>query len=663
MNLRKFNMRDFKMHSRKALSELVALVLIIIIVTVTIGVAMLWIVPTLNIMYDQARIKSARNFFNSLEYDAHTVILSGYGSSTVTSSYFDKGIIYLSLDRITTYVALEIGTESSFEWWDPSWHFRILVKVTAGTYDLENEPISVCINFTKLLTESAVHGVFDENSVRVVEYESDGSIVGEVVSQFDKTHTFDPESNAVGVVSWLVNIPASSFRYYGIYFDLTENGYKSPPAYSSPDPEFSLSYTPIEVSFSNYYLQGSFVSSGGILATLIWKNTGLLMTSVTSRGFFEDRIRDPVGNDLTGGNLLSKSYDIEVLYDGPIRKVFKLKATYDNWIIEKTILIHAYSKRIYSRYNLTWIGDSDIQAHPDITSTPGNWPSRIYWDSNDRSLSSIYCNYIHVEDEPIVIEYRKGGSREGFAIVWQPFPTLVPEVFHVSNGVYDSLEWGNNDGESTNNVLFSKGFSLLWNFTYVIDEDSPGNQLTEARKILDPAQITMYNLETIENGIVSVFTPLFSLGLDIICFKMTVSFKANYSSLTSGCERLLCGGSEAVALNETQFEYMFMIQLVPRIVFSFLKSGSTLQVNVRTINMQPMYRSLGGGPGYIIVQLKNLGSSIKIGSESFTQVYFVRLRCLYNSVVDVEEYDDVTGVNTVNWLASVVKMGVDIKIS
>lgn len=50
-------------------------------------------------------------------------------------------------------------------------------------------------------------------------------------------------------------------------------------------------------------------------------------------------------------------------------------------------------------------------------------------------------------------------------------------------------------------------------------------------------------------------------------------------------------------------------------------------------------------------------------SESFTHVYFVRLRCLYNSVVDIEEYDDVTGVNSVNWLTSVVNMGVDIKIS
>ncbi len=663
MNLRKFDKCDLKMHLRKALSELVALVLIIIIVTVTIGVAMFWIVPTLNVMYDQARIKNVRNFFTSLKYDLHSVILLGYGSSTMTAAYFDKGKVLLSLDGITAHLAIEIGTESSFEWWDTSWHFRIIVKMSANSFDLVNEPVSMYINFTQILRSSAINGTFDENSVRVVEYETDGSIVGEVVSQFDKDPDFNAENNAVGVLSWLVNISADSYRYYGIYFDITENGYKDPPMYSSPDPEFSISYSPIEVAFSTSYIEGSFISSGGILVTLRWKSTDLLLTGVSGRGFFEDRIRDPLGNDLTGGGLLSNLYSIEMLYDGPIRKVFKLRTTYGSWIIEKVVSIYAYGKRIYSTYNLTWIGESNIQAHPDITSTPGSWPNRIYWDSNDEPLSSIYCNYIYVEDEPIIVEYRSGGSREGFAILWQPFPDDLPNVFHVADGTYNTLEWGNNDGESTSNVLFSEGTSLLWNFTYIIDENSPDNQLTEARKILNPVSVAIYNLEMIQDGTISVFMPLLSLNMDTLLFEMTVSFSSNYSMITSGCKKLLCEKSDIVAINETHLAYLFMLQLTPRVVFSFSKSNSMLQVNIRAVDLHPISRTLGGGPGYISIQLKNLGANVKIGSQSFTQIFFVKLRCLYNSMVDIIEYTNVAGIDTVGWYASIVEVGVDIRIS
>ncbi len=651
------------MHLRKALSELVALVLIIIIVTVTIGVAMFWIVPTLNVMYDQARIKNVRNFFTSLKYDLHSVILLGYGSSTVTMAYFDKGRVLLSLDEITVHLAMEIGTESSFEWWDTSWHFRIMVKISANSFDLVNEPVSMHINFTQVLRSSAINGTFDENSVRVIEYETDGSIVGEIESQFDKDPDFNSESNAAGILSWLVNIPASSYKYYGIYFDITENGYKDPPIYSSPDPKFSISCSPIEVVFSTSYIDGRFVSSGGILATLRWKNTGLLLTGVSGRGFFEDRIRDPLGNDLTGGALLSNSYSIEMLYDGPIRKVFKLRTTYGNWIIEKVISIYAYGKRIYSTYNLTWIGESNIQAHPDITSTPGSWPNRIYWDSNDEPLSSVYCNHVYVEDEPIIIEYRSGGSHEGFAILWQPFPGDLPSIFHVTDGAYNTLEWGNNDGESTNNVLFSRDTSLLWNFTYVVDENSPNNQLIEARKILNPVNMVIYNLEMIQEGTVSVFIPLLSLNMDTLLFEMTVSFSSNYSMITSGCKRLLCGESDIVAINETHLAYLFMLQLTPRVVFSFSKSDSMLHVNIRALDFRPISRTLGGGPGYVSIQLKNLGANVKIGSQFFTQIFFVKLRCLCGSMVDIAEYTNVIGISAVSWYASVVEIGVDVKIS
>ncbi|NIQ17858.1 MAG: hypothetical protein GTN43_03550, partial [Candidatus Aenigmarchaeota archaeon] len=48
---------------------------------------------------------------------------------------------------------------------------------------------------------------------------------------FDKDDGYNPTTNAVGVLSFLLNgtTPKNTVRYYYVYFDITENGNKEKP--------------------------------------------------------------------------------------------------------------------------------------------------------------------------------------------------------------------------------------------------------------------------------------------------------------------------------------------------------------------------------------------------------------------------------------------------
>ena len=76
-------------------------------------------------------------------------------------------------------------SEMEPEWWDDGvseWDYRIPVKVSANAYDRTDYPIKYYVNFTGKFPD-----VFDENSTRVIEYYPNGTIKGEVPSQFNRT--------------------------------------------------------------------------------------------------------------------------------------------------------------------------------------------------------------------------------------------------------------------------------------------------------------------------------------------------------------------------------------------------------------------------------------------------------------------------------------------
>ncbi|MBM4079572.1 MAG: hypothetical protein FJ278_07725, partial [Planctomycetes bacterium] len=125
------------------------------------------------------------------------------------------------------------GFAQSCKWWNADWRCRALVKVDAGTLERVDYPVELALNFTKLLKDANVEGAFDPQSVRVVEYAADGALVGELPSQFDPSAKFDAKQNAAGNVVWLAKgkTAAKSARFFGVYFDVAENGPKPVPSY------------------------------------------------------------------------------------------------------------------------------------------------------------------------------------------------------------------------------------------------------------------------------------------------------------------------------------------------------------------------------------------------------------------------------------------------
>jgi len=127
----------------------------------------------------------------------------------------------------------------SFEWWNSGWYYRIPIEINSSIYERNNTPMEIEINFTEELKNLGLQIGFDNNSIRVLEYNSSGSVLYEVPSQFDEEIDYSQTSNAVGIVTWIINgsTPVNQKRYYFIYFDSLNN------SKNIPDYQTNLSYS------------------------------------------------------------------------------------------------------------------------------------------------------------------------------------------------------------------------------------------------------------------------------------------------------------------------------------------------------------------------------------------------------------------------------------
>ncbi|MCK4808228.1 MAG: hypothetical protein KAS90_01265 [Candidatus Aenigmarchaeota archaeon] len=125
-------------------------------------------------------------------------------------------------------------------WFDTSWHFRTNFTINNSNYDRDFWPVELDMNFTDLISLENKSGTFDSASVRVYEHNSTGYVLFEHPFQFDNASGFDASANAAGILTFLLNgtTTANQVRYIYVYFDIVENGAKTPVAYSS-----NLNYT------------------------------------------------------------------------------------------------------------------------------------------------------------------------------------------------------------------------------------------------------------------------------------------------------------------------------------------------------------------------------------------------------------------------------------
>ncbi len=122
------------------------------------------------------------------------------------------------------------------EWWNSAWRCRALVKLQNGNAAKSNYPVEVQFNFADLLGQARTEDLFDEKSVRVVEYDGAGKVKGEVACQLDKAENFDKARRPTGRVVWIADgeLPPRMERWFYVYFDVEGGMPKPTPEVKDP---------------------------------------------------------------------------------------------------------------------------------------------------------------------------------------------------------------------------------------------------------------------------------------------------------------------------------------------------------------------------------------------------------------------------------------------
>jgi len=382
-------------------------------------------------------------------------------------------------------------------WWDYDWSYRANINVTAnGTFshfpiNFTNRLIDLNINFTKLLHDSSEFGTFDINSIRVIEYNSAGDIIGEIPSQFDEGTGYDANSNAIGELSWVLDgtTNATDTRDYFIYFDVTQNGAKSTPDYSNlglnltpnnydPSTDYTVENNKIKLSM-NIYVEPHLGYCDHIYE-VINKHSGSEQQCTGPRWGW-------MLYDWNYGGYADSSYDgltsISVVSDGVIKKTIKMTQSHSNFN--------------YTRYYTINYLDDTVQITHMVTaintiSSDGNWYFASWWNpgygtSNSALPDSAYGmgGYTFTSDpiDGLSNRYTDHDTYDG-----------MPSGYQTLTGSMKSASWfvdWNREGEDgytgpgSTDERYNEGIGTVWdnydgNFTQL---SRYGSYLIEGRRI------------------------------------------------------------------------------------------------------------------------------------------------------------------------------------
>ncbi len=133
--------------------------------------------------------------------DAHT---AGRPSAADSHSYRAAIPLIVLLVLLVVMVPAGAALQDDFEWFNTTWQHRVGIDIEANE-EMEDWPIEHELNVTELFEEAGTDGTFDEDSIRVYEYDEDGNVLYEQPSQFDTVDGFDADTNAVGELVWMLN--------------------------------------------------------------------------------------------------------------------------------------------------------------------------------------------------------------------------------------------------------------------------------------------------------------------------------------------------------------------------------------------------------------------------------------------------------------------------
>ena len=137
---------------------------------------------------------------------------SQFGSQKITVD-----VVHLDKTHDFDEISVVVGI-GQLKWWDKNWHYRQFLAVTG------NGNVSESFNFTEFLIDLDIFSqTFENNTIRIIEYDSEGNITGENnYYKFNESIGFEPVNNAIGTLIWNVT-GSSEEKYYCIYFDVENN--------------------------------------------------------------------------------------------------------------------------------------------------------------------------------------------------------------------------------------------------------------------------------------------------------------------------------------------------------------------------------------------------------------------------------------------------------
>ena len=286
-----------------------------------------------------------------------------------------------------TYFANQfVDLTSPFSWWNISWNYRVPINLDATSTIRPYVLVKERINFTNELNFLSDVGIFDNNSLRLVEYDAEGNAVVYNASRSGddryiiplkmKTFSdFSTTTNAYGTVEFKIasQTAANTERFFMLYFDIEENGIKSSAYKAYEDPTEFIAYA----------------RDNGIVIVAEYTGTGATgFGTPTTLGDFSNQ------NDLTRGIGVAdfdNDGDFDIIHGG------NSGGTYiDLKIFEQTSPMNFVSAGIVSGssfYGNSFamdmaIGDFNGDGNHDVVISGNTYDTYIYYGNGDLTFGN-----------------------------------------------------------------------------------------------------------------------------------------------------------------------------------------------------------------------------------------------------------------------------------
>ncbi|MFH1364938.1 MAG: hypothetical protein ABIH52_04795, partial [Candidatus Aenigmatarchaeota archaeon] len=378
------------------------------------------------------------------------------------------------------------------EWYNASWNYRVQIEINTSQYSRTNWPVEHVVNFTSLLQQVNDTNIFDNNSIRLLEYDSDGNIMYEINSQFDQDLDYSASGNARGVLSFIMNgsSNSNSIRTFFLYFDSNETGpkpttnYQSSLIYSQTGDEFNVNNSRFEWyvdSARGDNTSGLYKARGTTEITLFSLGTGVRTAEYIELHNGSENLTFDLRNNITV--LYNDSIRIKIKQEGYEFVIGNADMTTNLTKIEKIYTFYANSSWIKIEQNITNINNSDIKRNSTGTGALAFDAARAY----GASYSDDFIFYNHTQPGSWSMAFAAFGSSVGVIHM----NSTITEYSALNSSVLSRVGINLNSTTIPANESIYELAVMIFNSTDSIQNDMEPLKL----RLLDPVIIIEYTPE------------------------------------------------------------------------------------------------------------------------------------------------------------------------